>query len=69
MAKKRFKEKKYMNASGGICPYCKNIDVRAHGQVELDGMSGYQAVTCDYCGSEWTDIYTLTGAEEVINNT
>ncbi len=69
MSKKRFKEKKYLAGGGSKCPYCTSSNVTATGHIEIDGINGWQSVICLDCESEWTDIYTLTGAEEVQNNT
>jgi len=65
MANKNFKEKKYMDEGGNVCPYCESTDVKAFGQVQVDGASGYQSAMCNQCESEWTDVYTLTGVEEI----
>ena len=69
MGKKRFKEKKYLESAGGICPYCTSTDITAPGQTEMDGMHAWQNVICESCGSEWQDVYKLVGAEEFSNNT
>lgn len=69
MGKKRFKEKKYLDHSGNICPYCGSRDISNDGDVETDDNYAWRDVICDDCGSTWRDLYTLTGAEEITNNT
>ena len=69
MGKKEFKEKEYLKKRGVECPFCGKGDLNTEDPIETDGSDAWQHVNCEYCGSEWKDIYTLTGAEEVNNNT
>jgi len=69
MGKKRFKEKKYLEAAGNICPYCLSDDVETSNAMGTDVNIAWRYVDCYNCGSEWKDLYKLVGAEEVENNT
>jgi len=64
MRKKKLNEKKYLESGGNICPYCGSDDLNT-GNVQTDSGIAWQDVECDGCGSEWRDLYTLTGVEEV----
>ena len=68
MWKKRFKEKKYMERGGNICPYCSSEDIDGE-RIEADGNIAWTQVNCNNCGSIWRDLYNLIGVEEVQNNT
>jgi hypothetical protein len=68
MGRKRFKEKKYLESCGNICPYCGGDDLNT-GNIQTDSGSAWQDVDCENCGSEWRDLYTLTEVEEIHNNT
>ena len=69
MGKKRFKEKKYIKHGGGVCPYCTSKDITGEGNAVWDANYVIHDVRCDDCDSTWKDIYTLTRAEEIHNNT
>lgn len=69
MGKKRFKEKKYLQHHGGICPYCNSTDINSTGGADFDDNYVNERVECNSCKSEWRDIYVLTTAEEITNNT
>ena len=69
MWKKRFKEKKYMEHCGNICPYCSSEDIEDDGPIEADGDNAWIHVDCNKCKSRWRDLYKLIGVEEVQNNT
>jgi predicted Zn-ribbon and HTH transcriptional regulator len=54
---------KYLNAPYH-CPKCESEDITGGG-FEADYNQSWQKVTCDKCGYQWTDIYTMTDVEEV----
>jgi len=59
-------QKKYLESKGAICPFCNSNDVEAFGfEVEENGTAS-QAVHCNGCDRSWDDLYTLTGAEEIL---
>lgn len=57
-------EKKYIEEGGTKCPHCDSDNLEG-GYINIDDGSAWQAVTCQDCCSEWTDIYTLTGIENL----
>jgi hypothetical protein len=50
----------YINQRGMHCPWCKSLDIQT-GELNQGATEIYQNVSCDKCGKEWTDCYTLTG--------
>lgn len=57
-------EKSYVESGGNHCPVCGSSDISSD-RVEIDGSQGYGNVTCNKCNSTWTDIYRLTGIDNV----
>ena len=56
-------------AKGGIvCPVCQSGDIEGS-SVEIDAGGAWQNITCNECGSEWTDFYQLTGYSELTRRT
>ena len=55
----------YVKRKGIICPYCECSDVEEIGQTAFIEISLYQEVKCTKCGKCWTDVYELTGYEEM----
>jgi len=54
------KAKDYIEGSGVRCPFCKSDDIEAG---PFDGETSSCPVTCNRCGKEWDDCYTLTGIQ------
>ena len=54
------------NNPGGYCPVCNGGDTEG-GPVEIDGPTCWSHVECHECGSEWNDLYTLSGIGEMQN--
>ncbi|MDE3021371.1 MAG: hypothetical protein KGI54_05880 [Pseudomonadota bacterium] len=55
----------YLQSHGLHCPNCGSGELDV-GNFEFDGSRCYQNVSCEVCGSEWVDHYTLTGCS-IIN--
>ena len=56
-------QRRYIAVKGTRCPYCGTKDVTV-GDMQADGDTATQSVTCDECGENWTDVYTLTDIVE-----
>lgn len=52
--------KEYLDECGQVCPHCSSINLSGD-HVQIDAGSAWQDITCDDCGKEWQDTYTLTG--------
>ena len=50
----------YIDNGGTQCPYCNSHDIEGQ-EVNIDAGSAWQDVTCNHCGQQWQDTYTLTG--------
>lgn len=57
-------EKRYVESGGLECPVCHCQNVSA-GALEPDGPTAFSNVVCRGCGSTWTDVYRLTGIDNV----
>ena len=55
------KERYYLDHSA-CCPICNSSSIDG-GNLEVDGTSVWQPVTCSECHAEWTDIYHLKSVE------
>lgn len=42
------------------CPYCNSYNIEGQ-EINIDSGSAWQDVSCNECGQEWQDTYTLTG--------
>lgn len=42
----------------GKCPYCGSEDI-TYGSLELEGSNIYYPATCDDCGTEYQEHYTV----------
>ena len=49
-----------------FCQQCGSEEITAH-QFFVDLTQASQAITCDDCGAEWHDLFTLTGYELVVD--
>jgi transposase-like protein len=57
------KQKNKYVACPNHCPYCGSNDIEANAP-EVDGPHAWADVTCNDCGKEWQDVYTLTHVDE-----
>ena len=60
-----FNEKRYMDAGGGVCPYCFSEDITGE-DIDIDGSRARQEVTCNVCDKSWHDFFKLVGASPVL---
>lgn len=51
----------YLNSGASQCIFCNSDQIDCDGQIDYDGLRGYQSVSCADCGGSWDDMYTLTG--------
>ena len=56
-------KRRYIAVKGTRCPYCGSQDVTVS-DMQADGDTAWQAVTCDNCGKNWTDNYNLSDIVE-----
>ena len=49
----------YIESNGIRCPYCLGESIEG-GQVDIEGGSASQEMTCLSCDRSWIDSYTLT---------
>jgi transcription elongation factor Elf1 len=57
-------QKTYIANSGVACPLCHSGDVTG-GHIQIDGGIAWQEIDCGNCNASWTDIYKLTGYENL----
>ena len=62
----RSNEEKYLEEGGTKCLHCDSGEIEG-GYVNIEGGEAWQAVTCNDCLAEWTDIYTLTGIDRSLS--
>lgn len=53
-------DKQYVKTGGGTCPLCKCNQVTGD-DIDFNGATLTQEVSCDKCEGRWLDIYRLTG--------
>lgn len=51
-------------ADSGKCPFCQAKSLEG-GEVQCEGDKHYQNIVCAECDAEWTDVYTLSGIDEL----
>ena len=54
----------YIKNGYGACPKCKARDIEG-GMLEVDNNQAWQSLTCNECGFNYRDVYTLTNVEEI----
>jgi len=56
----------YVKCGGVRCPSsaCRSSHIKAKLFPHTDGGVAWHSCSCEKCGIEWNDIYTLTGIEE-----
>jgi C4-type Zn-finger protein len=56
-------KKEYLEKHGVQCPFCKNDELKAD-SPEIFDTQIVRDVTCESCGEEWKDVYTLTDVDK-----
>lgn len=56
-------KKEYIEGKGRFCPFCK-CETLEGDAIEIDDGLALQLITCNDCGKQWTDIYTLSDVKE-----
>ena len=60
--------KQYVNKhDAAVCPVCRGSHLSANG-FDCDGSSGSGNVVCLTCGSQWTNIWMVTGYSNLNEN-
>lgn len=57
-------KERYIRLGGAFCPYCGGNDIEG-GTIEAESISAWSLITCNCCGREWRDVFSLTEIEEV----
>lgn len=57
-------DEQYVARNGSICPACSSSQIRA-GDIEVDGATAWQSVSCLHCEATWNDMYALKGYSEL----
>ena len=60
----RVMKKKYIANGGSKCPYCQSRNMSG-AKLNTGSTNYWQLITCEECGKEWTDMYTLVDIEEI----
>lgn len=63
MADNKMTDDEYVKSGGGKCKRCLSEDIDGGG-VNIDGKYATQRVSCNECGHEWGDVYTLTSTHD-----
>jgi len=50
----------HIDNGGTQCPYCNSQDITGE-DIHIEAGAAWQEVSCNDCGQEWQDTYTLTG--------
>ncbi len=56
------KQKYIESNNANLCPFCESADISG-GSIEVAGKEAWQEVSCNECGENWRDVYTLAFAE------
>ena len=59
---------KYLKEDGSCCPVCGSWNITS-GTFDSDGTGVWCDVTCESCGTVWTDVYELTGYDNLRKGT
>lgn len=54
--------------SPNLCPICQSEDIESTESVQVDGECAWQSIQCKNCHSTWSDIYILTGIDDLVDN-
>ena len=60
---KPMKSAAYLRAKGGVCPYCRSVEIEGMSTIQAEGTTAWQRIECSACQRDWVDIYELTGYE------
>lgn len=55
----------YVSKRGNFCPVCGSKHYVEAERLEADGDTASSKVDCANCGSTWTDVYTLSGIDNL----
>lgn len=58
---------KYLSSSS-VCPVCEGENIESTENVQVDSDIAWQSILCKDCHSTWTDIYILTGIDDLVDN-
>jgi formate dehydrogenase maturation protein FdhE len=57
----------YLGNGGNKCPFCGGGSIDG-GTFQSDNTEAWRYCSCDDCGSEWEDLYKMTGYNTLNNN-
>ena len=52
------KQSEYVSSGGVVCPFCNSEDIAGQ-DITIDNGIASQAINCNACLEEWTDLYQL----------
>ena len=55
---------RYLQQGGARCPYCNGSDVQGD-EINFDGGTMSQEISCGHCNARWIDIYRLVDLEPI----
>lgn len=58
-------QEQYVQKGGLICPICQANDSTEGSSIEIDCNVAYQDCNCLECGANWTDVYILSGYDNL----
>ena len=58
-------QKDYVEGQGLRCPICNQTNVAQNREVDVGIETVFVPVGCRACGTDWVDIYTLTGYDNL----
>ena len=61
----RNQSREYVRSLGQKCPECRSSEINASGEFLTDMDIVWREVNCQKCDTEWTEVFQLTGAENI----
>jgi transcription elongation factor Elf1 len=55
----------YVLKEGMTCPSCGHTGCVEGERLDVDASGAWQNCSCNSCGAEWTDSYTLSGYDNL----
>ena len=55
----------YVALKGFHCPVCNSTRIKAVTDLDVNGETCWQEILCTSCDAVWTDVYLLTGYEDL----
>ena len=58
-------DSEYIESLGSICIFCRSEKIRGVSEADFDGENAYRVVSCDECGEEWEEVFTIVATQPV----